>query len=80
MHLKAMVEQVWRWTWRPCLCDFEAELEGNTLANFIVINKQLWRFSWRLLLSEIEGVLGSGSSPGGSCGRAQSGGTRTGCC
>ena len=73
MYLEAVIERVWRGTWRPRSC----ELGGGDCASLDIhleaVIEQVWRCTWRPWSSEIGGVLGGGQSGGGSWGGRRDG-------
>ena len=49
MHLEAVIERIWRSTWRPRCCHWEMHLEATI--------ERVWRWIWRLRSSNSEILL-----------------------
>jgi len=58
MYLEAVIEWVWRFTWRP----WSWELRGHNRASLVIhmeaVIERVWRCTWRLWLSEYRDTLG----------------------
>jgi len=48
MHLEAMIERVWRCTWRLRSSELRDALGGHDRANFQAVIERVWRYTWRL--------------------------------
>jgi len=61
IHLEAMIEQVWRCTWRPRLSELRDALGGRDRASwgihFEPVIERGWRCNWRPRLSELRDAL-----------------------
>jgi len=47
VNLQTVIEQVWRYTWRPGSSDFGDALGGHDRANLQAIIERVWRYTWR---------------------------------
>jgi hypothetical protein len=68
MYLKAVIERVWRCTWRLSLCELGGHNRASVEIDVEAGIEPVWRYTWRPWSSKIEGVLGGGQSGGGSMG------------
>jgi len=70
MHWEAVIERVWRCTWRPRWSELRDALGGRDRASLEMhweaVPERVWRCTCRLWSSEIGGVLGGGRF-GGKC-------------
>ena len=64
IHLEAIIERVWRCTWRPWSSEFRDALGGcdwvRLETHFEAVIERVWRYTGRQWLSEIGRVLGGG--------------------
>jgi len=62
IYLEAMIERVWRCTWRPRLSELRDAQGGHDRArlemHFQVVIERVWRRTWRPRLSELRDALG----------------------
>ena len=64
MHLEAVIERVWRCTWRPRLSELRDALGGRDRRDraslemhFEAVIERVWRCNWRSRLSELRDAL-----------------------
>jgi len=61
MHWEAVIERVWRCTWRPRLSELRDALGGRDRASlemhFEAVIERGWRCNWRPRLSELRDAL-----------------------
>jgi len=70
MHLEAVIERVWGWTWRPESWEFRDALRALNCASVEIhleaVSERVWRWTWGQSSSEIRGVQEGSQSWGGS--------------
>ena len=58
MHLEAVIERDWRYTWRPCSCELVGRNRASLEIHLEAMIKGVWRCTWMPRLSEIGDALG----------------------
>jgi len=58
MYLEAMIERVWRCTWRPWSSAFGDAVGGRDSANLETVILRVYRYTWWLWLSKCVDALG----------------------
>jgi len=57
-HLEAMIERVWRCTWRPPLCKIGGRIDARLEIYVEAVIERVWRCTWKPEWSKIGDALG----------------------